>query len=493
MIIDIQAKDNFIHDIVFAFLMKIKDKFRSRVLVLVVCILAFNSQWAFGYSNTDISEVEQDRLEVKEYPHKGKEKSEKWYKRGNNTLAVEFDYLYLNEYPNLTERIADIWHQRGENKIASEFDELYLAGHSIAADRMFLKWDKRKDRECALKFEELAYNFDIGSAIEKPFTSVPLLNKWVYRKRFAVAEKYANRLLEIWSSEGDEKINQDLIWKLKLAAKINSEVYYKKLKSREYLQTNFDREGTEAETVRNYWKAFKNIALRYDDDNKSIADYLADKFYIEPTLLDRFDKQKMHNAIEVSLHKLIKKHEIIFSIFHVIALHAKEDPYFRIDIFATDFNNTSNDAGLYSMMLNRVRMICNPLEAKQLFECTLPHECCHQMMNLLYDNENKPYRSDDAKAKEEYLRIIEAIKKFENKSGNPGIEKFKEVFVLYNESYYEIECIVKLPEIIALGYYENTEVQKLLKPLYNYWMKYIMPDIEKYIKERFEINDFVLD
>lgn len=71
------------------------------------------------------------------------------------------------------------------------------------------------------------------------------------------------------------------------------------------------------------------------------------------------------------------------------------------------------------------------------------------------------------------------------------VEKFKDVLDLYDESDYEKEYIVRLPQVIGWGSYDDPEVQEIVKPLYAYWMEYVAPDIRKYIKERAAMDDFI--
>lgn len=71
--------------------------------------------------------------------------------------------------------------------------------------------------------------------------------------------------------------------------------------------------------------------------------------------------------------------------------------------------------------------------------------------------------------------------------------RYRAIKESYQESAFDSEAIVRLPELIVLGAYKNPKVQEFLKPIYDYWMKYIQPSIEKYINEHSEIDTFVSD
>lgn len=337
----------------------------------------------------------------------------------------------------------------------------------------------------------------IETSIIDPYYSMTALKHWIKKGEFAMAEEFANRILGIWVSEDDENINKDLIWKLKLAAKINSEFYYQKLKDKDCTnKESIKNEGTGIQIIRNYSKVFTTNALKYTKNYFSITDYLANKIYIDPDLSEQDgsnkSKQEIQKAIEISIYELSKKSDITFSILHAIALQAKEDPYFRIHIFAIDLTDGGN-LGSYSELLDRVHIVCNTLRTRGVFEGRLIHEWTHQLMNILYDNKSKPYRRENRRARSEYLKVIEGIRKIENEGGIRGIEKFKEVFARYNKGQHESECVARLAEVIALGYYEEVEVREALKPLYDYWMKYVAPDIERYVRDRVGVDDFICD
>lgn len=439
--------------------MKIKSKFKSIILFSII-LLTFSYPWAFG----DLSD--------------------------QNGTELRLDKLFVEEHPGLANQIADKWFRRGDSKVASEFDKLYSEIKPQYAFTIVSKWIERGGA-----YNEIAYDFAMRVSMRDPYHSMTALKHWIKKGELSIGEEFANKILEIWISEDDEKVNTDLLWKLKLAAKINSEFYYEKLKSRDWsTEKSTKHEGTGPRMVRNYLKVLKIDMLKNSEDYLSMTDHLVNKVYIDPNLLkqNRRTKETIRGAIERGLYELSKKSDITFSILQVIALHAKEDPYFRVNILASDLTNDGN-LGSYSELLDRVQIICNNFESSELLQRRLIHEWCHQAINILYNNESKPYRKGDNKAKYEYLQVIEGIKKIENKRELPGIKRFKDVFQLYDESLHESESIVRLPEIITLGYYENFEVQEALKPLEDYWMKYIKPDIEKYIRERAVIDDFICD
>lgn len=473
--------------------MSLKNKSTTIFFGLIIYLLAFHCLSIYGYS----SKIEQDRILVTEKPKEAYKIADEWFESGNFEFALEFDNLFLKEYPIMASRVADKWFDRGNIELALEFDNLSLKESPFLASEVADKWFDRGHVE----FARTIYSSNFS-----PFFAFYVFNNWLKVGQFEKAEKFANRILEIWVSEDDEKINQGLLWKLAIAAKINSEFYYEKLKSKEDPLKEKDHSGLNVEEIYHYSKALKNIALKSDDQCLSIADYLANKFYVDPDLInqDMLTKEKLNKIIQFSLYELNNKSDITFSIMHGIALHAKENPYFRINVFK---EHTVNDelVGSYNEILDRTQIAIPPPVLHEIFGWIIIHEWCHQLMNVLYNNHCKPYQAGNKEAQSEYWKAIEAVQKaivqrklfssvwslFFKNAEQKVIERFQDLIDFYEESKYEQEYIVKLPEIIAQGHYDDSVVQEILKPLYDYWMKYIAPDIEKYIKDRALISDFI--
>lgn len=482
----------------------------SGVKALAIGMIALMTIQGVAYSGNhdsdEASEIERDRCTVMESPYMAEQLADKWFARGTSgyaleldrlylemrpgmshqrankwyarwleprsmAIALEFDRLYLNGSLSIANIVADEWFERGKLEAALEFDNLYVRRYPAAAAGVADKWVRRGNAEVALEFSRIYLDYCVSSCAENPYDSIAALETWIRRGEFGLAEEFANRVLEIWVSEEDEKVSKDILRKLRLAARINSEYYYEKLES---------KKGAIKD---NYFKAFKSSPVRSEGEYLSITDYLGTKVYIDHASFNQntHNEQKVNQDIEVSLSELFKQSDITSSILNGIALHAQEEPYFRINIFGSYYTN-DNSVGMYITGLDRVQMKYSGI--RRLFKGRLVHELCHQLMEIVFENHCKPYREGNEEAKRSYLRAIEGVKGAENGGQIVGIREFRDIFRHYEASEYEKECIVKLAEVIAKGDYEDSGVAEAFKPLYDYWMEYVAPEIEKYIEER---------
>lgn len=419
------------------------------------------------------------KLYLKNYPREGGRIADKCYGQGDIAAAIDFDTLYVEEYEYRVREIADKWLKRGNFEAAFKFDKLVIKSCLYCASELADKWFK-------LGNVNFGYDFAKTASIVDPFYAIKALKQFIKRSEFALAERLANEVLAYWVAEDDEKkCANGFIWKLGLAAIIQSKHFFEQLRDKGCSKEDFNSkeyEGLEIATFYKYFKAFENIAL--DDGGKasSIPDFLIKRMYIDPILLENGQHGRMREAIAGSLLEL-SGNDIGLSIINAIGIYAMENPYFRVDIYALNIFNNS-DVGYYSRHLDRVQIVRNPLTKREKFKSTLIHEWCHQLMNILYNNNCKPYAEDDHNAQKEYLEVIEALKNIKNIGNCSCKGLIKETFLIYDESEHEKELIVILPVIMASGQYDEGKAREVLRPLHDYWMKYVMADIDKFVEKR---------
>lgn len=403
---------------------------------------------------------------------------------------MDSDKLLVQNNPINAYRIADKWYDLGYSEIALEFDELFVEEDSAKASIVAKKWFGRGKKDIAFKFTQLY-----------PVLAILVFNENLSRGNFAGAEEYGNKMLEYWVSQKDEDIQKNINHKLILAARMESVYYYNILKGKL-------KEIDQKDTFQNYLKYFENLPLNLNGKDISITDYLSHRAYINPDFLNEYEIsiEEARMMLEIDLYELTKKNDIIFSILHCIALHAKEDPYFKLHVFSKNPLG-ENAIGEYFFSLKRAN-INLPLRSP-LFGGILAHEWTHQLMDILFNNGAKPYGAYDMEAQIAYKKVMEEIWNKLDEAPNelkdfskldPSIDSygrtitnFNDIKELYTEDKYDLEAIVRFPEAIAYGDYEDSKVKEFLKPLCDYWMQYIEPAINKYIKDHADNDTFISD
>lgn len=453
--------------------------------------------------------VEFEKLFLKDQPDNSLSVADKWYKRGEKKPAIEFDKLYIQNNPLESSPISDKWFKRGEKKIAAEFDKfalehylylvttIYKASPSAISDKassIATQWYKRGENEIASEFEQISLQTGPRNALKK-------FDELIKAGNFSQAEKLGNQLLEFWVSESDIKIKDNLDLKLKLAALMDSKYYYEILNSKQSKISNDD-------IIQNYTKFLENVSLNPVVKDISITDYLTHRTVINPEFLEKFNipLDEARKMLEMDLYELAKKSDITFSILHVIALYAKQDPNFKLHIFYENPLGESTTVGTYWQELQRVQINKFPLRSN-IIRGVIIHEWTHQAMHLLFHNNFNPYSDHDTIAKNKWNKIMEdmvqSLKKQPLKfklalifDPNPfarAISSFDTAFKAYPEISQSPETIARFVEMIGNNDYENPQVKELLQPIYDYWMQFINPAIEKYVKKYAKLDTFVSD
>lgn len=112
---------------------------------------------------------------------------------------------------------------------------------------------------------------------------------------------------------------------------------------------------------------------------------------------------------------------------------------------------------------------------------TLAHEFAHYAMNLVYENDCKPYHRSDDYSKKKYEKVLNDTKEYllkKNKS-DPIVSV---VFEL-NPTLWEAELIVRVPHLLAKYQEEPTILESLAKQfsgIFSYYNKKVLEDLKSY-------------
>lgn len=433
--------------------------------------------------------LEFNKLNAQDSPDSAGTIADQWYERGEKETALEFDKLRVQDSPYAADVVADKWYNRGEKEIALEFDKLGAQNSPSIADAIASKWYDRGEHELALDFEETASKVYPRSALKK-------VSRLIKDGKFAEAEEFGNKMLEHWVSQSDEKIREDLRSKLHMAALLESPYYY------EILISKIAKGQAGGDIIENYTKFLENIPLSAELKDISITDYLMQKIKINPEFLEKYNisLDLARKMVETDIYELAKKGDIPFSILHVIALHAKQDPYFKLHIFYEQPLGDRPTAGVYWSNLERVSIH----GMSKSFRGTLIHEWTHQVMDVLFRNASNPYKASDKDARKQWdnamNKVFQKLNEYlKQKNTNSSFDQMLRYFNLvqsshyYKENEYPRETIAFFVDAIGMYGYEDPQVKEFFQPLYDYWVHYIDPVIKNYIKEHAKLDTFVSD
>lgn len=405
---------------------------------------------------------------------------------GNSEIIKTFFEYGIND------EIADKLYNDGNKKMAADIDKEYLIAKPDSIDYVIAKWIDRGEEGIAMTLKN------------NPKVAIYILDKLIRNGKFTEAEEYGNKVLEYWVSQSDRDIQQELDLKLKFAINMNADYYYAMLN---------EKANIVDPVLGNYSQALANLPLNEKMKDLSITDFLVHRSYVNQDFLNNHnvsleDARKM---LEVDIYELVKKNDLIFSILHTVALNLKEDPYYKLHIFDKEPLGEilgSPSRGLFIEPLGTLHLAAMPLRSAILRQ-TLVHEFTHLLMKFLFHNNSKPFSKNDDKAKIAWDTVKETIleklnnipEEFRSVSRfSPNINPYEQTLIIYNdvkrlygESEYDSEFIARFPEIVASEAYEDPQVQEFLKPIYDYWMQFIKPAIEKNVKERAAIDTFVSD
>lgn len=234
------------------------------------------------------------------------------------------------------------------------------------------------------------------------------------------------------------------------------------------------------------------------------------------------------------LIKLSQEHEIVEQLLHATAIYLKKNPDARIDFMKYDQVIASMLKGIYDynegqkfvgISLTGMTTFSKYSMSKKWLE-TLIHELTHQLMQILYNNNAKPYKKEDLQRVDAYhsalgetiialnqnqplLHKDQKQKTFKMNQGTMTTNQdyyinraydVLDIMSTYDRSQYDAEYIVRLPQIVtsreSCGANEDPKedqqaVTKIFQPLTEYWNTYIKPDMEAYIAENIEHDNFV--
>lgn len=416
---------------------------------------------------------------------------------------IEMIKLFVKHGADL--KISDKLYDNGKKEDALEFDKQYLKAMPDSIDQFVSKWTERGEEAMILKL-----------ATNNPEIANQILYKLMKDNKFAEAEEYGNKVLEYWVSQNLEHILKDINEKMNFAINIQSNYYYDEmLKIMNAILENTDiaLKNTSIESIKHTLglnsKRLQNLPLNANVKDISITDFLVHRTYIDQNFLNKYDIS-LNDArimLEMDIYELLKENNIIFSILHAVALHAKEDPYYKLNIFKEEYFDTKTTAGKQQILgqcITSLGMIdfYNPTLKSHTIRSLLAHEWTHLLMNTLFHNSYDPFAANDDKAKTAWENTMELIWKQVDETTNiDSSSPYGEAITTYItlKNYYPIpnwgsEMIAYYSTIIANPkLYNDPQVKEFLKPITNYWTQYIQPAIDKYVKDHAAIDKFVSD
>ncbi len=147
--------------------------------------------------------------------------------------------------------------------------------------------------------------------------------------------------------------------------------------------------------------------------------------------------------------------------------------------FEMDFKNV-NFNGLYTQQNNQILIAAQG--EKQTVIGVLAHELTHLVMNMIFQNDCKPYgRNEDTEFKDISKSAICMIQSIDNLDN-----EIIKALIHYEPLFHDAELIVRVPHVLAT--YEKNQAMKIfithgLKETFDYFNKYVLKKCEDYVKE----------
>jgi NACHT domain len=120
---------------------------------------------------------------------------------------------------------------------------------------------------------------------------------------------------------------------------------------------------------------------------------------------------------------------------------------------------------------------------------TFSHEICHFTMQLVYENNYRPYGKNDVARQQKFDCIVELCRE------KGGIEEIVDRVFDYDEDKWTAELIVRVPQIIAF-YAQDVkkleEIWKTFKELFQFFEIYVLPDLISgipLVESKFKVNE----
>lgn len=380
---------------------------------------------------------------------------------------------------------ANIFYKQNNLESALHYDKIYIKRNAFRAYKVAEKWRERGHEEISKTFEDLGLEIAYNDPDDAEW-SVALL---IDTKRFTKAHEVGNKVLEKWAMDSDTKINEGINNKMALAIKIDSPFHY-------YIFRNKLTDIEETYIVHNFYKYFENKSLKIENKDSSSIGYFINRTYIDQNFLieNKLTIDEARGKIIAIFSELQNKNKIISVMLQAAFVHAKKDLYFKVHIF-NKIPNNGKYRGMYRYYWDSIEICKLSLEGP-FFKELLMHEIYHLLMYLVFQNkgdkyyDGKPYLLNDKKAKKDFKMIIKKsklnVKCYLNyQYYNPLNDTFiyPEFFATCKKKELDYEFLAYFIEIATNLDDEDLKKQNLLKPMYNYWMKYIQPRIKQYIKD----------
>ncbi|MGI9214904.1 MAG: hypothetical protein ACR2HS_04520 [Gammaproteobacteria bacterium] len=177
------------------------------------------------------------------------------------------------------------------------------------------------------------------------------------------------------------------------------------------------------------------------------------------------DPKNIHQEAKETVKKAIS--ETYCTLYCDNKYFSEEEDYFRpimdvvicgnlkiecdADITKIAFPANNNDKGLADIINNKIFFSFNGNDTET--RGTIIHEFCHMANYMLYNNQARPYKKEDIKTKDIYLRILNELKKKENLD---ELIKLAWSKVYTTEEDQVAELAVRVPHMLAkYGYKEG--------------------------------------
>lgn len=245
-------------------------------------------------------------------------------------------------------------------------------------------------------------------------------------------------------------------------------------------------------------------------------------------LSETYIDKEIYDSNDLSLYGLNDLPELFKSIgcmkfsqlvLKLNALDSINHKRFKIVFVSKIFGRKETTAGTYNLR-NTVRVLVEKSRPRAKIRCILLHELIHKAMDRTYENGAHPYRENDEKAKQAYSdamrQVLLNLIDFAEVNGDEDKNKLafnelvhfcfgdelilnrvtekndvrmlslfkslKSVFLVYKVSELDVEFITNSLQCLA-EVENNSAYIRCIQPLLAYIDHYVIPEMEKYIKE----------
>lgn len=336
-------------------------------------------------------------------------------------------------------------------------------------------------------------HYDLGFRLCR---AVPALSPYHILKRFEVmlnfghveeAKAYGREVLKEWGDMDEQKVKKYFSPMVGLALVVGEEKEAEAIARRAQAGEGGSLKFCDVVDLKRVLKQ-KRLMERRVEQGESSGAFLVSRAQVDLGYFDRYavSEARIAKALSVRVARAEERSEVSAKIIRAIHMHGKRDPRFVLDLFTSQM--TDSIKGVYMSSLKRVGITLEVHHEE--FESVLVHEFCHMLMDLLYDNATNPYREKDKKMRYAFEDARYEVDKLRKRTiDNPSESYTKAVEIInaigkgYCRDHSDLELIARYPQILAMGYGDDPEVQKLIKPIKDYWETYVAKDMEVFFEK----------